>query len=204
MHKGDANSEVAVRLCGVGGQGIVLAANLLAESLSKQFARVTTYAAYGPEVRGTSVHADVRASERWVDYPPIERPSFIIALAQEGYALAVKAADENARVLYDPATVQPGDNGTVAHTPVAASQLSEENFGSPANANLIMLGAASAYLAGFDFDALIHTVKGKFSDSNTAVRALEIGREALRDKPGTETGGKINSGGCDNDRNKRT
>jgi 2-oxoglutarate ferredoxin oxidoreductase subunit gamma len=176
MPENDTIDEVAVRICGVGGQGVVLAANILAESLAQKFAHATTSSAYGPEVRGTSVRADVCASTRWIDYPRVDRPALVLALAQKEYDLAVKDAADDALILYDPSTIEPVQKDGVRQIPVDASQMSQDNFGRPANANLIMLGAAAAYLAEIDFDALSRTVRDKISDREAAARALEIGR----------------------------
>jgi 2-oxoglutarate ferredoxin oxidoreductase subunit gamma len=178
MPRSDAISEVAIRICGIGGQGIVLAANLLAESFAGRLAHATTSTSYGPEVRGTSVRADVRASSQWIDYPRVDRPSFIIALAQKEYNNALQDAAEGALIMYDPATVNPKEKKGVEQAAVEAAQMSEDNFGGAANANLVMLGAAAAHLREIDFDALVATVRARVSEADSAVRALEIGLAA--------------------------
>ncbi len=180
MNKSDTNNvkDTAVRFCGRGGQGVILAANMLAESLSRQLRHASTVASYGPEARGTTVRADVCASEQWVAYPRVEKPTYVIAMAQNGYDEALHDAINGARILYDPATVKPARREGVEHKAINASQLSEDGFGRSSNANLIMLGAASEFFAGIDFEVLSKTVWSKIANADSATRALKIGREA--------------------------
>ena len=173
--------EVAVRFCGIGGQGVILAANFLARALADEgLEHATTYASYGPEVRGTSVRADVCAARGWVAYPRVDRPRCIVAMAQKGYDATVADAAEGAVVLYDPATVEPAIEKNVKHVAIAASQISEDAFGRTSNANLVMLGAASECFGGIDFDALVRAAGDKLARADDARRALEMGREAAR------------------------
>ena len=179
MQRATGNPDVAVRFCGIGGQGVILAANFLAQALAvKGLEHATTYASYGPEVRGTSVRADVCAARGWVAYPRVDRPRCVVAMAQKGYDSTIADAVEGAVVIYDPSTVEPATEKNVKHIAVAASQISEDNFGRTSNANLIMLGAAVACFEGIDFEALVEITCGKLSRSDEAKRALELGREA--------------------------
>ncbi len=181
MQSVTSNPDVAVRFCGIGGQGVILAANFLAQALvAEGLEHATTYAAYGPEARGTDVRADVCAARGWVAYPRVDHPRCIVAMAQKGYDATIVDAAESAIVLYDPATVEPAVEKNVKHIAIAASQISEDNFGRTSNANLIMLGAAAACFSGIDFEALVEVTGKKLVRSDDAGRALEMGREAAR------------------------
>jgi 2-oxoglutarate ferredoxin oxidoreductase subunit gamma len=136
--------DISVRICGIGGQGIVLAGNILAEALLRSYGYATTSASYGPEVRGTSVRADVLASRDWIAYPRAERPDFVIALAQKVYNAGLADFSKETVVLYDPVLVHPSPKCPARHIAVKASEACFEKFGDNTDANLVMLGALSA------------------------------------------------------------
>ncbi len=56
-------AELRLRLSGIGGQGIIFAGRLLAQSLVEDGKEVTLRYAYGAEVMGTPVHAELVISE---------------------------------------------------------------------------------------------------------------------------------------------
>jgi 2-oxoglutarate ferredoxin oxidoreductase subunit gamma len=168
--------EVSVRICGIGGQGIVLAGNLLAEALLRTYAYATNSASYGPEVRGASVQADVIASRRWIAYPRAHNPGFVIALGQKVYNTGLADFDKDAVVLYDPVLVHPSEKCPARHIPVKASQACQEKFSDTTDVNLVMLGALSALgvVAAQDLEA---AATERFRDKDDARRAVALGRE---------------------------
>lgn len=168
--------EISVRICGVGGQGIVLAGNILAEALLRGYAYATNSTSYGPEVRGTSVRSDVVAAQRWIDYPRADCPDWIIALAQKVYDAGVNDFGAQSVVLYDPALVKPSERCAARHIGIPASQACLDEFGDSSSANLVMLGALSVpgSVPAGDVEA---TAAGKLSNPDKVRRALRLGRD---------------------------
>ncbi|RKY26133.1 MAG: hypothetical protein DRP79_05530 [Planctomycetota bacterium] len=137
--------RIDVRICGTGGQGIVMAGNILAEALLRSYEFATNSASYGPEVRGTSVRSDVVCSQKWIDYPRADSPDWVIALAQKVYDAGAGDFGDDSVVLYDPALVEPSARCPARHVRIPASQACLNQFGDSANANLAMLGALSTF-----------------------------------------------------------
>lgn len=168
--------ETSVRICGVGGQGIVMAGNILAEAFLRVYPFATNSTSYGPEVRGASVRSDVLASSRWIDYPRADRPGWVIALAQKVYDSGLKDFGEETTVLYDPALLTPPGGCPARHVEIPASQTCLDRFGDSAGANLMMLGALAA-LGVLPCEALEASATGRLRDADKAGRAIRIGRE---------------------------
>lgn len=72
-----------IRLSGEGGQGVVLAGIILAESAIQDGRNVVQTQAYGPESRGGATKAEVIISDEEIDYPKATRIDLLLALTQE-------------------------------------------------------------------------------------------------------------------------
>lgn len=74
--------EKSVIIAGFGGQGILLAGEVLANALMFEGKDVTWYPCYGAEMRGGTVNCEVVASESEVSSVNKKEADFIIALNQ--------------------------------------------------------------------------------------------------------------------------
>lgn len=168
------HGAISVRICGIGGQGIVQAGNLLAEALLKRHPYATNSASYGPEVRGASVRSDVIAAERWIAYPRAERPDFAVALGQKVYNESAPAFGEETVVLHDPVLVKPSEKCRARHVALKVSEACTAKFGDASDANLAMLGALAA-MGVADAEALEEAAIARFHDEKKAREAVELG-----------------------------
>ena len=83
-----------IRICGFGGQGVVLAGIVLARAAviyGDSYAVQTQ--SHGAESRGGACLSDVIISDQKVDFPACESPSVLVALSPEA---AVKYVTNNA------------------------------------------------------------------------------------------------------------
>lgn len=75
-------TESSVIIAGFGGQGILLAGEVLANALMLDGKDVTWYPSYGAEMRGGTVNCEIVASETEVSAVNKKEADFIIALNQ--------------------------------------------------------------------------------------------------------------------------
>lgn len=75
-------TENSVLIAGFGGQGILLAGEVLANALMMDDKNVTWYPCYGAEMRGGTVNCEVVASDEEVSSVNKKEADFIIALNQ--------------------------------------------------------------------------------------------------------------------------
>lgn len=74
--------EQSVVIAGFGGQGILLAGEVLANALMLEDKNVTWYPCYGAEMRGGTVNCEIVASDKEVSSVNKKEADFIIALNQ--------------------------------------------------------------------------------------------------------------------------
>ncbi|OGL06569.1 MAG: hypothetical protein A3I03_13230 [Candidatus Rokubacteria bacterium RIFCSPLOWO2_02_FULL_68_19] len=132
-----------VRLAGYGGQGIVLAGQLLGKAAALYDGREAVFTqSYGPEARGGASSADLVISDGPVDYPLVSRPNFLVAMFQEAYERYRPEMAPGGLLVIDSDLVKPSaDEG--AYRAVPATRLAE-GLGKKIVANVVMLGFFTA------------------------------------------------------------
>jgi len=73
-------------ITGFGGQGIVLAGQILGKAAALGDHRHSTLIqSYGPEARGGACSAQVIISENPIHYPDVRRPNILVCMSQSGF-----------------------------------------------------------------------------------------------------------------------
>ena len=133
-----------IRLCGFGGQGIILAGYIVGQAASIfEHKNVTYIRDYGPEARGGACLADVVVSEEPVLYPYINAPSVLVAMSQEAYDRYYPENREDTLVIIDEDLVKPVEMRGKRLLTIPARRIAEE-MGRVAVANVVMLGFVTA------------------------------------------------------------
>ena len=184
-----------ILLCGVGGQGILLAAKVIAAAAVRTGFQVTTNEIHGMAQRGGSVTAFVRYGE--TVFSPVFRAGKANVLASMEAAEALRyahwlrpgglAAVSRQRLI--PVTVSSGKAKypadlderlarTFEHLEYVDCHAEAKRMGDARMANVILLGALSKGLEGIDFhvweEAIRACVKPQFVDAN--LEAFHFGR----------------------------
>jgi len=129
-----------VRLCGFGGQGIILAGYIIGQAVTVyQGVNAVLTQDYGPEARGGACRADVIISDHPVNYPYVQCPSVLVALSQAGYDKYYRDAVPDTLVIVDEDLVAPDRTVSTRLLVVPAWRTAEE-LGRVAVANVVMLG----------------------------------------------------------------
>ena len=137
-----------IRICGFGGQGIILAGIILgkAASLFDQNEAVQTQS-YGPEARGGASKCEVVISDSEVEYPKVQSPDILIAMSNEALIKYIVDLKDEGTLIVDPGTTNIDDvsefikehNIKVYETP--ATKTAIEEIGIKIVANIVMVGA---------------------------------------------------------------
>lgn len=187
-------SFTTVMLCGVGGQGTILAADLLAKVATASGLEVKLSEVHGMAQRGGSVDTIVKFGDEV--HSPVTDPGMVdhlVAFELIEAARRINWVSPSGRLLVNPRTIEPlpvltGDLPAVhglqgllesqgaifIDADVLACQA-----GSPKSANVVLMGALST---GLPFDVAIwrdiieHRVPPKTVEAN--VRAFQLGRAA--------------------------
>ena len=137
--------EKHVLITGFGGQGIILAGDIMGRAATlydHKFATMTQ--AYGPEARGSACSAQVIISKEEILFPYVKEPQVLICLSQEGYSKNVGSLRDGGILIVDTDLVHinnPHSGVIIYHVP--ATRFAEE-LGNRMMANIVMLGFLSA------------------------------------------------------------
>jgi len=151
--------HVEMRLCGFGGQGIVLAGLIAGKAVALHDHREATFTqSYGPESRGGACSAAIVVSDEAILYPYVTRPNLIAAMYQEAYTTYHGQLAEGGVLLIDEDLVQPDPETGQRVVPVPATRIAEQELGRAQVANVVMLGAIAAVGGGISTEALRQSV----------------------------------------------
>lgn len=133
-----------IRLCGYGGQGIILAGHIIGQAVAIYEHKYATFIQdYGPEARGGSTRADVVVSNDRVLYPYIETPTVLVAMSQPAYEKYNHLNHQDALVIIDEDLVKPTAVKGSKVAAIPATRIAEK-LGRANAANTVMLGFFTA------------------------------------------------------------
>ncbi|MBQ6495802.1 MAG: indolepyruvate oxidoreductase subunit beta [Firmicutes bacterium] len=200
--------NVNVVICGIGGQGNILASGLMGSALVEKGYKVSVGETYGASQRGGSVMSHLRVSderERGVLIPHGQADIVVAFEPVEALRILRVYGNENTKVIYDTRPAYPlgvliGEDEYPALEDIAAEITAScaESYPLPATemaveagnakvANIIMMGA----LAAMDempiepeefYKALEQNFKGKVLDMNKEV--FMTGYDAIKERRG--------------------
>ncbi|RJP73885.1 MAG: 2-oxoacid:ferredoxin oxidoreductase subunit gamma [Candidatus Abyssobacteria bacterium SURF_17] len=131
------------RLCGSGGQGIILGGIILAEAAAIYEGKfVAQVQDYGPAARGDSSKTDVVISDDPIDYPKCSRLDLLVALSQRAYAENSDSIKEDGVLIVDSDNVHMTKGEAGFRFPMTA--IARDQIGSPMSVNMVALGAIAA------------------------------------------------------------
>jgi len=144
MGKVDKPFRYEIRLSGSGGQGIILAAIVLAEAAAVYEGReVCQSQAYGPEARGGSSKSEVVISNGPIDYPKATRPHLLLAMNQASYDAYHADVRPEGLIVVDGSSVSQTAAGRVVAVPF--TQIARKELGREVVANMVALGAVGYF-----------------------------------------------------------
>ncbi|HUT55141.1 MAG TPA: 2-oxoacid:acceptor oxidoreductase family protein [bacterium] len=181
--------EREILITGFGGQGIVLAGNIMgAAATLHDLKHATMTQSYGPEARGGSCSSQVVISDHEILFPYVEHPQVLICMSQEGFTKNIASLMPGGTLIWDTDLVKTAelDPGWTAYN-VPATRFAEE-LGNKMMANIVMLGLFSAVCNAVSADSLrqavIESVPPKTREKNGQAfdRGREYGEEILKSR----------------------
>jgi len=171
--------KIEVRISGLGGQGVVLAGQILGRAAAYSGKNAVQTQSYGAEARGSAAKSEVIISEGKIGFPMVRKCDILVAMSQEAVEKNSKDLKEDGILLVDSSTVKKMPETKARIIEIAATQIAEKSSGEKLYANMVMLGALTKTTDIVDHKAMeksiIDTVPKKAIDLN--MRAYEKGRE---------------------------
>lgn len=174
--------KIEVRISGLGGQGVVLAGQILGRAAAYDGKNVVQTQSYGAEARGSAAKSEIIISDAKIGFPMVGKCDILIALSQEAAEKNVKDLKEDGTLLIDSSIVKSVPETKAKAFMIPATQVAETSCGERLFANIVMLGALTEATHIVSETAMTKaiedTVAGKNADMNK--RAYEEGRESIQ------------------------
>jgi Pyruvate/2-oxoacid:ferredoxin oxidoreductase gamma subunit len=132
-------------MTGIGGQGIQLAAQVLARAALADGRSVQMFGSYGGMMRGGRTDATIVVADSAVEAPPTVHDAWSAIVMHAAYAAPILAAVRPGGIVFVPSDVQdvPLDRDQYTVVEVAASELAE-GVGNRMASAMVMIGAYAA------------------------------------------------------------
>jgi 2-oxoglutarate ferredoxin oxidoreductase subunit gamma len=177
----DEKMRKEIRICGFGGQGIILAGVILgkAASVFSDYYSVQTQS-YGPEARGGASRSEIIISDAPIGFPGVMEADILVSMSQPAFDKYTDDVKEDAVMVVDPSLVI--DTGSFNPIGIEFTALAED-LGRKIVANIIMLGSL-AKLTGVVSEeamtqAVVDSVPPRTIDLNK--KALQVGIKAAEE-----------------------
>ncbi len=133
-------NKTEIRIGGSGGQGVVLAAQILGKAAVLDGKNALQTQAYGAEARGSLAKSEVIISDGKIGFPAVRKPDILVTMSQEAMDKLLKDLKENGILIVDSTNVTrfPETKTNVYKIPI--TETAKKQYGEAIYANMVMLG----------------------------------------------------------------
>lgn len=176
--------EHKIIVAGFGGQGVLFAGTLLAQTAVEEDKHTTWFPSYGAEMRGGTANSTVKISDHEIGSPVTIDPTIVVALNEQSLDKFMPKIQKGGMIIVNSSLVSKeikGNNIKVVKVP--ASEIADKEFEKMKPTNIVAIGAmlkASGIMSLENAKKACEKVlsnKPKFIDSNK--KALELGYKAV-------------------------
>jgi 2-oxoglutarate ferredoxin oxidoreductase subunit gamma len=172
-----SKKEKKIIIAGFGGQGIVLAGNLIARACIFENKHVTGMVAYGAEMRGGTANATIIISDEEIASPVVETPDIAIFLNQPSLDRYENDMAKNSLMILNSSLVKRElKRKDLTAATVDATHLAEE-LGNARVANIVALGAFVKTTGLLKLESISKAIDELFSEKKAAM--AQINKQAL-------------------------
>ena len=170
-----------LRFTGVGGQGVLLAGEILARAYINDGKYGVQAATYTSQVRGGATKVDIVLDEQEILYPYANEGEidFMLSVADISYQQFKNGVKEGGIIVYDPNLVHPTeeDQKTWKMYPIDVITIAKDKVGNVITQSVVAL-AIAVVMSDIDedlvFEAMIATVPSKAVEVNKKAYALGV------------------------------
>jgi 2-oxoglutarate ferredoxin oxidoreductase subunit gamma len=175
-----------IRICGFGGQGVILAGFIIGKAASVfQNYQAVQSQSYGPEARGGAARSEIIISDKKIGYPRPLGVDILLAMSQESFDSYRNDITDDTIIVVDPDLVKKHEIGRPLYK-VHAQKIAEE-LGNKIVTNIVMVGAFTSISGILNpesvKESVIDSVPKRFTELNIKAyeRGLEAGKNALKE-----------------------
>lgn len=164
-------------LTGTGGQGLILAAIMLAEAAINAGRNVVQTQSYGPEARGGASKAEVIISDHRILYPRVQSPDLVLTISREAYRKYGLNLSEDSILIVDDTYVTELKPRSRNLYSLPITRVARTELGSEQSANVVALGAVTAISQAVSLEDVRQAVQKRAPKGSAELnlQALELG-----------------------------
>lgn len=168
-------NKTEIRFGGSGGQGVVLAAQILGKAAVRDGRNALQTQAYGAEARGSMAKSEVIISDDKIGFPAVRKCDILVAMNQESLNTLIGNMKEDGMLIADSTNVTdfPETKAQVYKIPI--TETAKKAFGEAFYANMIMLGAFTKLTNLVSIEAMEKTIR-----ENVSKKTIENNIKAFR------------------------
>lgn len=153
-----SSARLEVLITGFGGQGIVLAGQILGKAASLLDRKESTLTqSYGPEARGGACSAQVIISDDIIHYPYVRNLDILVCMSQGGFEKYGNLLKNNGTLILDQDLVKVHTKHAGSLFAIPATRMAED-LGRKMMANIVILGYLTAVTGAVSLGAARDTV----------------------------------------------
>jgi len=153
-----SNTDINIRFCGFGGQGIVLSAIIFGTTaVTKAGLNAVQMQSYGSEARGGECQAEVIVSENPIESPLADDMDVLVAMSQPALNKFLAKLRKGGQLIIDPEFVQAPQREDIVIHSVPSTQMAT-SCGTKLAANMVMLGFIQEQLKIFNHTDLLEVI----------------------------------------------
>lgn len=172
--------KIEIRIAGLGGQGVVLAGQILGKAAAYEGKNVVQTQSYGAEARGGAAKSEVIISDDKIGFPTVRKCDILIAMTQETIEKNINDLRENSILLIDSSNVRNIPETKARIFKIPATEIAEKFFGQKIYVNMVMLGALAEITGIVKGNSVELAIKGTVTEKALAINilAFQKGKEA--------------------------
>ena len=133
--------RIEVRISGLGGQGVVLAGQILGRAAVYDGRYVIQIQSYGAEARGSAARSEVIISDDKVWFPMVRKCDILVTMSQSSLKEHLDNLKENGILLVDEHMVREVPHVSAKVFRIPATRVAETELKSRIYTNVVLLGA---------------------------------------------------------------
>ena len=151
------SAKKEIRICGLGGQGVIMSGMIIGKAASIYEDRFATLVqSFGPEARGSECSAQVMVSDDPIAFPYLRGSDIFVAMCQGAYEKFVHEMNDDAILVYENELVSLDDRVPkgVKKFGIPGTRIAEEDLGRRIVFNMVMVGFITAVTQIIDVEAM--------------------------------------------------
>lgn len=136
--------KIEIRISGLGGQGVVLAGQILGRAVVYHGKNAVQTQSYGAEARGSAAKSEVIISDGKIGFPMVRKCDILVAMSQEAVEKNIKDLKGDGILLIDSSTVKKAPETKARIFKIPATEIAEKMLKAKIYANMVMLGALTS------------------------------------------------------------